>query len=105
MTPPTFAEIARKRQIVACECGCHGFAEDRHHCLFPNLKRFPMLDVEENIVLVTHRENAELRKFDNLKWRKKFWLHQCQRYGKKHMQAWLESLPAKLDNRKDFTNG
>ena len=99
---PTMEELARKRRIYLCECGCQQIADDRHHCLIPNLKNFPMLDVEENIVLVNHWEHTDKRKFDCLEWRQRFWDIQCRRYGKEHMQEWLDGLPDKLRYRKDF---
>lgn len=98
---PTFSDLARKRGYL-CDCGCNLRAEDRHHCFVPNLKRFPQMDVEENIVLVSHWEHTDERKFDNPKWRQYFWIVQCNRYGEEHMIEWLASWPKKLDNRKDF---
>ena len=96
---PTFDELVRKRRQFLCECGCMQLATDRHHGLLPNLKRFPMLDCEENIVLVNHWEH-DTRRFDNAEWRQKFWDIQCERYGRKHMIDWWNSLPAKLNDRK-----
>ena len=84
-----------------CECGCGKLAHDAHHCFIGRKKRFPQLDCPENIVLVNHDEHI-LRRFDNLEWRKYFWQRQIDRYGYDHMMEWLNSLPSKLDNRKDF---
>ena len=95
-----------KQAIVArrgwyCECGCGKPGHDLHHAIIPRQKRFPMLNAEENLVLVNHMEHID-GKFDTLEWRKKFWLKQCRRYGVKHMAQWLASLPDKLRYRIDF---
>jgi hypothetical protein len=51
---------------VWCACGCMQFAQDAHHCLIPNLKRFAeYVNDERNIALVNHAEHVGQKKFDN----------------------------------------
>lgn len=102
----TVSELQDKRGYF-CECGCGQQNHDRHHCLIPQINKkgktkWAILDEEENLVLVNHWEHTDLRKFDNLEWRRYFWKRQCDRYGKEHMQAWVASLPSKLRHRLDF---
>ena len=98
-----------KADNFLCMCGCGGLGHDLHHAFIHNIKhkgksKYPELNDQRNLVWVNHWEHIN-RKFDTFEWRNKFWHIQCKRYGEKHMQEWLDSLPAKLDNRKDFTNG
>lgn len=86
---------------MLCDCGCGQQGEDWHHALIHRMKRYPCLNDPRNLVCVNHWEHIS-RKFDTLEWRKKFWKLQCKRYGKQRMQEWLDSLPEKLNSRKDF---
>ena len=93
--------IQQRGQI--CACGCGGFASDAHHCCLPNLKRFAeYVNDERNIALVSHAEHVGLRKFDNQHWRREFYNQNVKRYGQEAMDAWINSLPAKLKYRLDF---
>jgi hypothetical protein len=96
------AFVAERGRI--CECGECGETEslDAHHCLIGRMKGHPELDVPENLVLVSHFEHVSLRKFNNLEWRKKFYLKNLERYGEKRMMDWIESLPVKMAHRIDF---
>ena len=85
-----------------CACGCGKFASDAHHCLIPNLKRFAEhVNTPLNIALVNHEEHIA-RLFDNRDWRRTFYLQNVKRYGQEAMDAWINSLPAKLKHRLDF---
>ena len=85
-----------------CECGCGRVAEDAHHCLIPNLKRFSeYVNDERNIVLVNHTEHIS-RKFDCHEWRVKFYKRQVLRYGQEAMDEYINSLPAKMKHRITF---
>ncbi len=85
-----------------CACGCLKFASDAHHCLIPNLARFAKyVNTPINIALVCHSEHIS-RKFDNQQWRREFYRQNVARYGQEAMDAWINSLPAKLKYRLDF---
>lgn len=96
-----------KQQIVdergpLCECGCGEIGHDLHHCLIPRQKRYrAWLDAKENFMLANHAEHLR-GDFDTWEWRCWFWKMQCKRYGREHMQGWIDSLPAKLRHRIDF---
>ena len=94
-------EIIQRRGYL-CECGCGLAGQDAHHCFIPNLKRFSeYVNDERNIMIVNHDQHVS-RKFDNLAWKKKFWKRQVLRYGQPAMDAWIESLPAKMKHRIDW---
>jgi hypothetical protein len=97
------AAFVRQRGPL-CECGeCGERGEDAHHALINRMKDHPELDVPENLMLVNHFEHTALRKFSNLEWRVRFWLKQCERFGRPHMIAWVKSLPLKVKmTRLDF---
>lgn len=99
----TYHELATKRGYL-CECGCGLPSSDRHHCLIPHLKRGgEILNDERNLVLVNHHEHVDLKKFDNLEWRRRFWKLQCRRYGEAAMLEWVNALPEKMKKtRLDF---
>lgn len=78
-----------------CECRCGQSGEDLHHALLGRRVNFPELDCAENLIIVNHAEHIN-KKFDNRKWRSKFWKIQVKRYGYKHMIQWVENLPAKI---------
>lgn len=82
-------------------------AEQRHHCLIHDSKRFHgELTVKENLMAVCaycHTGECLLNGYDIRLW---FWSIQCERYGIDHMLDWLESLPVKLrySRRIDFVD-
>jgi hypothetical protein len=67
---------------------------DAHHCLIHGAKRYPQLDVPENLQLVCRRCHETVANGDEN--RRRFWQMQCQRYGRKHMREWLLRLPMKV---------
>jgi hypothetical protein len=97
------AAFVRERGNI-CECGeCQERAEDAHHCMIPRNKKYPELDAKENRAHVNHFEHTALKKFDNITWRRFFFLKNCTLYGRAHMIAWIKSLPLKIKNtRLDF---
>ncbi len=89
------AILLHRRKI--CDCGCKKYGNDLHHCFIGRMKGYPILDDERNLVLVEHNEHVA-RKFDNLKWRKHFWVIQCWRFGHPAMMEWIDAvLAAGLD--------
>jgi hypothetical protein len=68
---------------------------DPHHCLIHGMKKYPQLDVPENIQLVCRscHNDGPANSNDN---RVLFWNMQCQRYGRRHMRDWIEYLPLKI---------
>lgn len=90
----TFLQLAQIRGFY-CECDCGDAAQDRHHGLIPQLKKGgEILDDERNLVLVNHHEHADLKKFDNSEWRKKFWERNVRRYGYPSMMEWIAEVKA-----------
>ncbi len=98
------AILARRGSL--CECGCGKPGEDLHHCFIHHIRRkgktkYQELNDPRNLILVNHHEHIN-RKFDTREWRKRFWRIQCDRYGEASMLEWLNSLPVKLQYRKDW---
>ena len=92
--------FCERGNFCACLCGCH--AQDVHHALIPNLKRFDKyVNDPRNLALVNHAQHVS-RKFDNQHWRREFYRQNVARYGQEAMDAWINSLPAKLKYRLDF---
>ena len=92
--------FCERGNFCACLCGCH--AQDVQHALIPNLKRFDKyVNDPRNLALVNHAQHVS-RKFDNQHWRREFYRQNVARYGQEAMDAWINSLPAKLKYRLDF---
>lgn len=92
--------FCERGNFCACLCGCH--AQDVHHALIPNLKRFDKyVNDPRNLALVNHAQHVS-RKFDNQHWRREFYRQNVARYGQEAMDEWINSLPAKLKYRLDF---
>jgi hypothetical protein len=100
----TIWDLRRERGSL-CEWCNKREAEQRHHALVPDLKRFhEELTVKENIMQACgycHTGTCVLDSYEVKQW---FWARQCERYGVDHMQDWLASLPVKLrySGRLDF---
>jgi hypothetical protein len=103
----TVTELRQKRKTTKCEWCKKREAEQRHHCLIHDSKRFhEELTVEENLMLACsycHTGVCVLNGYDIRVW---FWGKQCERYGIDHMLDWVDSLPDKLrySGRLDFMN-
>jgi hypothetical protein len=100
----TIWDLRRERGPL-CEW-CHKReAEQRHHALIPDLKRWhEELTVKENIMQACQYCHTGIMVLDTYEVRRWFWQRQCERYGVGHMMDWIESLPAKLQisGRLDF---
>jgi len=95
------AELFNERGTL-CACHCLRRADDAHHALIPNLKRFDKyVNDKRNIALVNHEQHIS-RVFDNKIWRREFYLQNVDRYGQEAMDQWIASLPDKLRYRLDF---
>ena len=66
------------------------------------MKNVPQCDDFRNLAYVEHYEHTQLKKFDNMEWRRYFFILNCGRYGKDKMIEWIESLPIKVRSRLDF---
>lgn len=69
-----------------CECGdCGEHGGQAHHSMIGRQKKYPILDMKYNRNNVNAFEHTQLKKFDNLTWRRRFFLLNCERYGREKM--------------------
>lgn len=104
MTIPTIYDLRTERGPL-CEYCKERQAEQRHHCLVPDRKRFhEEVTVKENLMAVCAYCHTGICVLDRREVRIWFYDVQCNRYGVDHMEDWLKSLPAKLwiSGRIDF---
>jgi hypothetical protein len=102
----TIWDLRRERGPL-CEW-CHKRpAEQRHHALVPDLRRWhEELTVKENIMQACAYCHTGICVLDSYEVRQWFWGVQCKRYGVDHMTDWVHSLPDKLriSGRLDFVS-
>ena len=102
----TVMELRRLRGAL-CEWCKKRQAEQRHHALVPDLKRFHAeLTVKENIMQACAYCHTGICVLDSYEVKRWFWGKQCERYGVGHMLDWVDSLPVKLrySGRLDFVS-
>lgn len=93
---PSIWDLRRERGNL-CEYCHEREAEQRHHCLVGDLKRYHQeLTVPENLMIVCSYCHTGICVLDRREVRLIFWAIQCKRYGVDYMQDWLRGLPIKL---------
>jgi hypothetical protein len=89
------ADILKERGAYCENCHMRKWSE-LHHMLVHRSKRKPELDCKENLMAVCRECHPYLNGYFS---RQAFWDSQCKRYGREHMQAWLDALPLKVKPR------
>ena len=74
-------------------------ANDPHHCIVYDMKRYPELTCPENLVALTREEHKEAHA-KGYEGKQFFWEMKCKEYGEDHMKEWYNNLP--LVNKERF---